>query len=177
MERVDLGGDGGRGHRGSMLTKGGGRREDEDGVTLEVEWKGSSPSDESARCMTMWIPGSILTWEAGRVLKVEEEEKRRVRISKETCGWDLGDHRPCIYQQQVTTQMIHCRQQWASYAFEDKKKVRGSKISHSTQIEASCNENLIQRWREETRANPSTSMGKRMGTTKPLAQSSAMSDT
>jgi hypothetical protein len=60
---------------------------------------------------------------------------------------------------------------------EDNKEVRGSYILRSTQTEASSNENLILTRREKTRANPLVSMGKMIGTPKPLARSSAMSDT
>jgi hypothetical protein len=45
---------------------------------------GSSPSEESKRCMTVCIPGSILTLTRGRVLKVETEEWGGVRNSMDT---------------------------------------------------------------------------------------------
>ena len=48
-------------------------REEGDGLRMGVDRGGSSPSEESERCMTICIPGSILTLTRGGVFKVEEE--------------------------------------------------------------------------------------------------------
>ena len=51
---------------------------------MGVDTGGSSPSKESERCMTEWIPGSILTLTRGGVLKVEAEEWGGVRNCVDT---------------------------------------------------------------------------------------------
>ena len=51
---------------------------------------GSSPSEESERCMTVYIPGSILTLTTGGVFKVEKEEWGGVRISVNTLEQESG---------------------------------------------------------------------------------------
>jgi hypothetical protein len=76
MERVDLEGDGGRGLKRGGITDGG-RREDEDGSTIWAEWTGSSPLEESERCMTVWIPGSILTQTPRGVASPSKEKALR----------------------------------------------------------------------------------------------------
>ena len=55
-------------------------------MACEWEWTrgGSSPSEESERCIIEWIPGSILTLTRGGVLKVEAEEWGRVRNCVDT---------------------------------------------------------------------------------------------
>ncbi len=58
MEMGELARDGGRGD----TTCGEGkvdRREEGDGLGMGVDKGGSSPSEESERCMTEWIPGSV----------------------------------------------------------------------------------------------------------------------
>jgi hypothetical protein len=44
----------------------------------------SSPSEESEICMTLCIPGSILTLTKGKVLKMEAKEWRGIRNSLDT---------------------------------------------------------------------------------------------
>ena len=76
MEMQGLGGGAITRHKGSRRTGGGVRkgelREEGDGLRMGVDRGGSSPSEESKRCMTMCIPGSILTLTTGGVFKVED---------------------------------------------------------------------------------------------------------
>ena len=86
MEMDGLAGDGRRGHKGSRPTRGvkkGELREEGDGLRMGVDGRGSSASEESKRCMTVCILGSILTLTMGGVFKVEKKWER-VRISVDT---------------------------------------------------------------------------------------------
>ena len=83
MEIKGLARDGGRGDKRNMLTKVE-RREDGDGLRYRVDTGGSSPLEESERCMTFCIPCSILTLTTGGVFKVEAEEWGGVRIFVDT---------------------------------------------------------------------------------------------
>ena len=65
-------------------------REEGDGLRMGVERGGSSPSEESERCMTVCIPGSILTLTTRGVFKVEEEIWGGVTISVDTLGQESG---------------------------------------------------------------------------------------
>jgi hypothetical protein len=47
-------------------------------------YKGSSPSEESKRCMTVCIPGSILTLTTRHVFEMEAREWGGIRISVDT---------------------------------------------------------------------------------------------
>ena len=67
----------------NMLTKVE-RREDGDGLRYGVDTGGSSPLEESERCMTFCIPGSILILTTGGVFKVEAEEWGGVQIFVDT---------------------------------------------------------------------------------------------
>ena len=55
-----------------------------------VDTGGSSPSEESERCMTMCILGSIFTWTTEGVFKVEGEEWGGVRIFVDTFVQEFG---------------------------------------------------------------------------------------
>ena len=59
-------------------------REDGDSLTMGVDTGGSSSSEESKRCMTVCIPGSILIVTSGGVFKVEAKEWGGVWISVDT---------------------------------------------------------------------------------------------
>ena len=76
------------GHKGSRRTRGavikGELKEEGDGLRMGVDRGGSSPSEESERCMIVCIPGSILTLTTGGVFKVEEEEWGGVWITMDT---------------------------------------------------------------------------------------------
>ena len=65
-------------------------REEGDGLRMGVNRGGSSPSAEFERCMTMCIPGSILTLTMGGVFKVEEDEWGGVRIFVDTFEQESG---------------------------------------------------------------------------------------
>ena len=52
---------------------------------MGVDRRGSLPSEESKRYMTVCILGSILTLITGGLFKVEEEDWGGVRISVESC--------------------------------------------------------------------------------------------
>jgi hypothetical protein len=57
---------------------------------MGVDRGGSSPSQESERCMAVCIPGSILTLTRGGVLKMEVEEWGEVRNSVEAFVEESG---------------------------------------------------------------------------------------
>ena len=73
MEFGGLAGDGVKGDTKGGVTKVEWRK-DGDGLFMGVDMRGSLPSDESERCMTVYIPGSILILTTRGVLKVEAEE-------------------------------------------------------------------------------------------------------
>ena len=60
------------------------RREDGDGLGMEVERGGSSPSEESERFMTVCILGSSLTLTTGGMFKMEADEWGGVWMSVDT---------------------------------------------------------------------------------------------
>ena len=64
--------------------------EEGDGMKIGVDRGGSSLTEESARCLTMYIRGSILTLTTGGTFKMEEEEWIRVRISVDTFVLEFG---------------------------------------------------------------------------------------
>ena len=79
MEFEGLAGDGGReGTRGEITKVE--RKEDGDGLWMAVDIGGTSPSEESKICMTVYIPGSILTLTTRGVFKMEAEEWGGIRI-------------------------------------------------------------------------------------------------
>jgi hypothetical protein len=59
-------------------------REDGDNLRMGVDTRSSSPSEESERCMTVYIPGLILILTRGGVLKVEAEKWGGIRNSVDT---------------------------------------------------------------------------------------------
>lgn len=66
------------------------RKEDGDGLWMEVDIGGSSPLDKLERCVTMYIPGSILTLTTGGISKVEAMEWGGVRIFVNTFMEEFG---------------------------------------------------------------------------------------
>ena len=65
-------------------------REEGDGLKIGVDTRGSSPSNESERCMTIYIPCSILNLTTGGVFKVEADKWEGVQILVDTFVRDSG---------------------------------------------------------------------------------------
>ena len=113
---------------------------------MGVDTGGSSPLEESERCMTVCIPGSILNLTRGGVLKVEAEERGGVRNSVDT----LVEEYESPYTLYLPAHNSHIDDPLSatigfSRMVNDDKEVAISYISRSTHIVLSCNENLILR--------------------------------